>query len=140
MIPLIIPRNRTGKDGTFGELQDDKGDHLFFTVEPEWLNNTPFKSCVPPGWYDTEWYDSPKHGYSLQLINVLDDRKYCQVHSANWFFQLLGCIALGSSIRSIWSKEKEEYLMGVSSSRASIKAFNEKYGGKKIRLIIENRF
>lgn len=140
MIYLRIIRSRTGKTGTFGEAQDDKGNHLFFTVEREWLNNVPFKSCVPPGWYDTEWYQSPKHGYVLQLKNVLDKREYCQYHIANWFYQVEGCTGLGKGIKALWDKKKKKTTMGVSSSGKALKEFTKKYGGKKIRLIIENRF
>lgn len=144
MVALIIfrlVRFRTGKDGTFGELQDSFGNHLFFTVERPWLDNAPNVSCVPPGWYDTEWHDSPSHGKdTLQLLNVLDDREYCQFHSANWAYQLRGCIALGESIAPILSREKGKKIMGVSASRNSIKALKAQFKGQKVRVIVENRF
>lgn len=140
MINLILKRFRTGQDGTFGELQTTDGRHLFFTVECSWLDNKAFESCVPPGWYDTEWVNSPSHGYCLELENVLDNRKYCQFHSANWAYQLQGCIALGISITLIKSIKKGKKIMGVSSSRTAIKDFNEHYGNKEIRLKIHNLF
>lgn len=141
MTKLYLRRSSTDPDGTFGSLQDELGNHLYSTVEPQWLDNQPNISCVPPGWYDTEWYDSPSHGKdTLQLVNVLGGREYCQVHSANWAHQLRGCIALGQRIAMIYCKAKGKEIKGVTSSRATVAEFRKKYQGKKVRLIIENNF
>lgn len=140
MITLYLKRFKTGNDGTFGELQNQIGGHLFYTVECPWKNNIPFKSCIPPGWHDTKWRESPKRGYVLEFKNVLDGRKYCQIHSANWAYQLQGCIALGSGLRKISSKSKNDEIMGVSSSRNSMAEFIRIYENEEIRIIIENLF
>lgn len=66
----------------------------FATIELPWKNNLHQISCIPPGVYQTEWYDSPRHGRVLRLKDV-PDRSQIEVHSANLAMQLLGCIALG---------------------------------------------
>ena len=46
---MILTRFTSTDHGTFGKLY--VGDKTFFTVEKPWLNNTPFKSCIPSGEY-----------------------------------------------------------------------------------------
>jgi len=50
--------------GTFGELKLWNDMELVFTaytVERPWLNNTPFKSCIPAGNYILEMHASEKY-------------------------------------------------------------------------------
>ncbi len=76
-----------------------------YTLELPWRNNAADQSCVPAGTYDLIPYFSPKHqAWTWCLENpslgVTADgrhgtRSRCEIHSANWAPQLLGCIALG---------------------------------------------
>jgi Family of unknown function (DUF5675) len=94
---------------TTGELT--AGDRLFFTIEQPWRNNAPMTSCVPAGMYFLVPYNSPTHGPTWCLRNVVlgvmgcdvltsaqiavGMRNMIEIHSANWAEQLEGCIALG---------------------------------------------
>jgi hypothetical protein len=80
------------------------GSLTFFSIELPWRDNEAGESCVPEGMYDLIPYFSPKHGSTWCLQNpalgVTADgaggtRSRCEIHSANWAEQLLGCIALG---------------------------------------------
>lgn len=77
-----------------------------YTLELPYVDNLIDRSCVPLGTYELIPYDSPKHGPTWCLHNpalniysgpVIPEggRAYCEIHSANWADQLLGCIAVG---------------------------------------------
>lgn len=81
-------------------------DAAYFTIEQPWNYNIKDRSCVPPGVYELIPYQSPAHGPTWCLHNPGQNiygrgavpnggRTYCEIHSANWAAQLLGCIALG---------------------------------------------
>ncbi|TMO16740.1 hypothetical protein CWB59_12540 [Pseudoalteromonas sp. S326] len=105
---LVLKRFPTpnGIFGTFGELYDEKGEFICFTVEREWNNNKPYVSCVPCGLYDLEPHESPNHGtcYALQQKNLgvtiygPSQRTHILIHIANKATELAGCIAPGKSL------------------------------------------
>lgn len=88
-------------EGTFGTLT--MGDFTCYTVERQWLDNTPSLSCIPTGDYYAEWHDSPKFGASLIIYGGSVSkgpthgflRSGILIHPANWSDQLQGCIGLG---------------------------------------------
>lgn len=92
--------------GTFGILTVD--GESFYTVEQDWENNEPFKSCIPNGEYKLLPHDSPKYGSCFIIENeALNVSKYkkdgvkrygCLIHPANKASQLQGCVAPGVSI------------------------------------------
>lgn len=97
----------------FGKLST--GTFECYTVENLELS-------ISPGQYKFFWRkDSPAHGqvYEAELV---PGRTNIQIHSANWAFQLLGCIALGRSIQdialSVGGKQR-----GVTSSKDAIAGF-----------------
>lgn len=104
MTDLSLTRDGCGKEATTGVLTAYA--HAFYSIELPWLNNIKGQSCVPVGKYDLIPYNSPTHGPTWCLhnpdLNVYgtgivpkDGRDHCELHSANWARQLLGCIALG---------------------------------------------
>ena len=92
--------------GTLGKLYI--GDEVFPTIEQDWENNEPYKSCVPNGEYYLWAYNSPKYGdcYIIEneSLNVAKYKKNnikrfgCLIHPANKASQLQGCIAPGMKI------------------------------------------
>lgn len=86
---------------TFGELTDDDGKHVCFTIELPWLYNHPMKSCVPTGTYQVNTYFSPSHGFNVWRLADVADRSEIEIHPANFASQLLGCIGVGSAIDEI---------------------------------------
>lgn len=101
MIDLILIRTKSLVNGMCGYCDLPTGERLY-SIEPPWKDNIPDQSCVPPGIYTLMPYNSPTHGPTWYLQNADDTiggkgamRSYCELHSANWARQLLGCIAFG---------------------------------------------
>lgn len=103
-------KSRQIADSTVGELYLKRPTRnikpFAFTMEREWLNNTPSQSCIPNGTYTLEWHDSPRYGRRLHVVSdVLGVgiheglRTHILLHPANWAHQLEGCIAIGESFR-----------------------------------------
>ena len=95
-------------NGTFGKWYDDDGEFICYSLERPWLDNKPFKSCVPEGQYGLVSYVSDKFGETYALVNhdlevsIYKDEDIARyailIHSANWVFQLQGCIAPGTDL------------------------------------------
>ena len=71
-------------------------------------------SCIPKGIYQAQKHFSPKNGDCISILNV-KGRTSIQIHSANWLHQILGCIAIGESL-----KNSSKGMM-VTDSRNTIK-------------------
>jgi len=113
------------------------------TVEKPWLDNKPYKSCVPAGEYELVEHQSPSKnkwcgGRVLVLKNLLWGvgvfpgealRNMCQMHSANFPIELEGCIGPGLAFHS----EK----WGVVSSRKACKLIFNYFDKGFNRLVIE---
>jgi len=116
---IVLERFCDSEDmGVFGRILID-GQHLCYTVEQPWRDNTPYKSCVPAGDYDLVAYTSPKYGKTFALQNHALDvgvfegsakRFACLIHSANLASQLQGCIAAGEKLHHL----HEEWSVGMS--------------------------
>jgi len=67
------------------------------SLERGWQHNLSNISCIPLGIYEVvlEW--SPKFRKRLWEIKGVPGRAECKFHSANYWKQLNGCIALGRS-------------------------------------------
>lgn len=110
--------------GTLGELSVD--GKKWKTIELPWKDNKNNVSCIPAGTYKVTWQYSPKHGLCYELVDV-PKRTDVQIHSANFAgdtdkgykAELLGCIALGKT------HDKINGQMGVTSSKISVKEFND---------------
>lgn len=96
MRSATLTRISSGAEGTFGNLITDNGMSLV-TLELPWQNDAPNISCIPPGNYLVKWTSHPLHGWVYQVENVLG-RSAILIHSANIPEQLLGCIAVGTSV------------------------------------------
>jgi hypothetical protein len=103
MLKLLL-KTHSFIHGTFGELTNaTTGEHVCFTVECPWLNNTPNQSCVMPGIYELQAHVSPRFGPCLIIsapsLGVTKQgpslRTHCLFHAANYASQLEGCIAPG---------------------------------------------
>lgn len=105
---LTLTRTELAPDHTLGRLTIEGASGAFFTMEQPWAGNRPFHSCVPPGRYTLEPHDTPKHPQVWALVNpgllIFHElpanappgaRAACLMHSANWAFELEGCIAPG---------------------------------------------
>lgn len=105
----VYTLTRTQSDAihTAGQLTGPLLDRSIFTIEREWNNNRIGDSCVPPGSYLVERYMAPSFGSCWILSNrSLGVAKFPEpgiprsailIHSANFAFQLRGCIAPGAT-------------------------------------------
>ena len=82
------------------------------TLELSWKNNKRSVSCIPRGEYLVTARFSAKHGEHF-LINEVEGREYVLIHSANYHYQLRGCIAVGKTYADI-DKDGE---IDITSSR-----------------------
>jgi hypothetical protein len=102
---VTLTRRETGPDGTFGDvsLNDGMLVTVLQTMERPWAGNEKDVSCIlpEPGGaaiiYPALHLFSPAHGNCYHLQRV-QGRTEVEMHSANVFQQLKGCIALGRAV------------------------------------------
>lgn len=94
---------------SLGILTALNADMMFIckTLELAWKDNKPNVSCIPPGVYECKYTRSNRlsqlKGKDVLTYEVLGvkNRSGIRIHSANYFYQLHGCIALGSAHKDI---------------------------------------
>ena len=109
---MNLTRLESGDGGTFGTLTLD-GVGPFVTVERPPTGDHP---CIPAGTYKWSKFISPHNGPCLLL--EVPGRSMIEMHSANYYTQLLGCIAPGSA----FAQFTEVGLKGVINSKATLAA------------------
>lgn len=129
----VLTRERFTDEGVFGTLT--AGPLQLCTLELPWRDSDgdgigdPQKSCITPGTYELEWYNSPSKGWCYLVKNV-KQRSNILIHSANfagdvdkgWQSQLLGCIALGLN-EGVMPNDKGRAQHVVTSSKAACQKF-----------------
>jgi hypothetical protein len=102
---VTISRNSGNTKQSLGILQTDGFECK--TLELADMNNKPRISCIPADTYIVKWTKSSlfssvagKDVFTYEVQKV-PKRGGIRMHSANFFKQLLGCIALGSSLKDI---------------------------------------
>lgn len=121
MRKVLLTRNETGPDGTFGRIATD-GMFEAATLELPWSNNKPNMSCIPAGVYRCALVDSPRHGRVYEVRGV-SGRDHILIHPANWIRQLLGCIAIGRAEGMVHDKVRGGEFRGIMSSRDATLGF-----------------
>lgn len=118
--------------GSFGEI--DTGKYKYKTLERPIAGDHP---CIPIalGGYDVDWTDTHPHHNPCYEIMRVPGRTAILIHTANWYQELLGCIALGMEIKEIDGKYGKQ--LGVSGSGVALKAFLEDMKRQNFRLIIK---
>lgn len=127
-------------DGTFGRVSINNGEWTCLSGELPDRDNHPKAGRIPAGEYVCKWIDSPLHGMCYQVMDV-PNRSMIEIHSANWmgditqgkFSQLLGCIALGTTI-GILDIHPGQYALLKSS--ITVQEFNRRMGGEDFKLVI----
>lgn len=125
--------------GVFGRLVF--GSFRAFTVERPWADNKARESCIPDGEYSMQWYNSPKFGQTWALIGDTVSlfpaagkaRSAILIHKGNTMDDLLGCIALGSTLGTVNGK------WAVLNSTVTVNSFLEATKGKQLKLVITPR-
>lgn len=102
-------------------------------LERGWQENKKGVSCIPAGEYEVIWEYSPRFKTHLWEIYGVPNRSECKFHSANYFYQLNGCIAPGRRPKHLNS---DGYL-DVTGSRNALNDFHQALKGEtKATLII----
>ena len=124
--------------GTFGVLLVD-GQKFAVTCEQPWNDNAHGASCIPVGDYELHPYDSAAHGQTVVFHNPalniygtpadipagVNGRSLCEIHSANWPFQLRGCVAVGSQVTTMPPNGR-----GVTSSVVTLHMLMQHWGNR----------
>ena len=107
--------------GTYSNIRID--DYECKAVERPWLNNLPFKSCIPCGEYPAFIRFSPDRQANIIELKDVPGRTVIQIHIANLACQLHGCIAPGLDHTKLQIKYKGNWTdgLGVSSSGVAFK-------------------
>ena len=111
---------------------DNKEIFVCRTLELPWKDNKSEISCIPDGDYNCTWNLSPAFGFDTYLVQGVPDRLGIRIHSANYFSQLKGCIALGDSHKDI----NLDGNLDVIHSGATVDYFNELMGHEDFLLKI----
>lgn len=123
-----IKRISSDSNQTIGVLEAYRNGSKFTckTLELPYKSNMAYTSCIPKGEYIVEYtFSFGKLGWTYEIKNV-KNRSGIRIHSANYYYQLKGCISLGESLIDINNDGK----MDTSNSRATIGSF-ENFMGKK---------
>jgi len=126
---------------TLGTLTTMNGSELWVckTLELAWNKNISNESCIPTGIFLCKWTRSNRLSkaaghdvYTYEVLNV-PNRSGIRIHSANFFYQLLGCIALGDAHKDI----NADGNLDVIHSGATVGKFNAIMGGHDFTLFID---
>lgn len=132
---VVITRKQSSDIQTLGNLVASRDGVTFEckTLELADLNNMPNVSCIPPGTYKVVYTFSPKFmKYTYEVLKV-PNRAGIRIHSANFFHEINGCIALGSNLVDI----NKDGQLDTINSRQVIKAFEAVMKKKSFTLRIE---
>lgn len=131
---VFIVREKSDSKQTLGYLEAMNGDMSFScrTLELPWLKNEKNISCIPKGTYDVVWTFSPKFlKYTYEIVGV-PNRTGIRIHSASYYHQLNGCVALGNNVQDL-NKDGEK---DVINSKITVDAFNSFMGKKSFKITI----
>lgn len=110
------------------------------TLELPWKLNQNNISCIPTGIYTCIWTRSNRlstlAGYDVFTYELsgVQGRLGIRIHSANYFYQLLGCIALGDTLKDI----NLDGQLDVIHSGATVDKFNTLMNKENFELRITN--
>lgn len=97
---MYFPHRRFYQDErqTLGTLL--VGSRTIFTIEPPWVQNQPFQSCIPEGDY---WFEHVNIGTEEDpkmrvRLHDVPGRCFINMEVANYATQLHGCIGAGLGV------------------------------------------
>ena len=101
MASMNLIRYESTSNGTFGIMSLNGFE--FHTVEKPWLNNEPFKSCIPAGTYTLTPFTRDNGDHVLALsggsVSISQDPRFKRyavlIHPGNWQHDVVGGIAPG---------------------------------------------
>ena len=135
MKEVIVIRDYMDNEQTLGRLyvRDEQGCIIFQceSLERAYKDNKKRVSSIPEGTYPLmlEW--SNRFKKDLWEIYNVPNRSECKIHSANYWFQLNGCIALGINRKDI----NNDGYADVTSSRKAMAEFHKAMQGERVSSI-----
>ncbi len=123
---FYLKRISSYRDGTFGVLLDG---HVPFalTLEPPWVDNQPYKSCIPNGEYLCKRINSPKFGDTFEITDVTG-RTHIVFHKGNYGRYSLhqtsdtqGCVLVGEQFAAF-----TPHKAALAASRAGFLEFMDR--------------
>lgn len=93
MTVVVLLRNRSDKNGTFGVLYVN-GKAEAVTCEDPWNMNLRNKSCIPEGKYRCVPHSGPKYSNVWEITNV-PNRSAILIHHGNTIADTQGCVLVG---------------------------------------------
>jgi len=131
---VSIKRNKSTSKQTLGTLTAKNGAATFScnTLELPDLQNKSNVSCIPKGKYECKYTYSPKFKKNTYEVTKVPTRSGIRIHSANYYSDLLGCIALGSGLSDL----NKDGSLDVINSRNTITLFEEFMQRKDFSLVI----
>ena len=116
---LLLERYYYGELQTLGKLfllnNENEIVASYDSLELPYKDNIKRISCIPKGDYTAIRHNSPKHGPSLWLQDV-PNRNEILIHKGNFYFDILGCVLIGSDLRDI----NGDGLLDVVNSKNSV--------------------
>ncbi len=126
-------QNKTQTLGIVTVLIDGQPKYACISLERGWRNNQNNISCVPKGEYGLKLEYSPRFKKMLWELKGVPNRTEAKFHSANYWNELNGCIALGIKSADI----NADNFLDVIKSRFAMGLFHESLEGlKEAKLII----
>lgn len=120
---VLIYRFKTDLNQTTGVciVLNEYNEPIFSSISLErgWQENKSRVSCIPEGEYNLVYEYSDRFKEKLWEIKGVPGRSECKFHSANYWNQLNGCIALGVSPKDI----NNDGYIDVTSSRNTLDKF-----------------
>tara|TARA_R110000803_G_scaffold10007_7_gene31115 strand:- start:2783 stop:3193 length:411 start_codon:yes stop_codon:yes gene_type:complete len=124
------------KKQTLGECAiTENGKDIFLSKSLERADNNNQRniSCIPSGEYLCVLEYSNKFDCDLWEIKGVPNRSECKFHSANYWHDLNGCVALGSKFMDI----NNDGFRDVLNSKKTMKKFHKVLEGlKEVQLIV----
>lgn len=119
---------------------DEKEHPLFSSVSLErgWMNNYPNISCYPIGEYWLVYEYSNKFKCMLWEIYGIERRSECKFHSANFWWQLNGCNALGLRFKDM----NRDGFKDITYSKNTMQQFHQAlkpYQNQRVKLIVTGK-
>lgn len=133
---VTIKRYKTTDNYTLGECYVNNC-YLGKSLERGWQDNKSNISCVPEGEYPLKLEYSNRFNKDLWELKDVPNRSECKFHSANYWYQLEGCITLGNKVGDI----NNDGYPDVINSRDTMEIFSNRLSNSKdAKLIIINKY
>lgn len=117
MKTIILTRTEDNGVQATGNIRSSDGFFGRFTLERPWKGNKPNISCIPPGEYLVQWTFSWKlMRRTFQVMNV-PSRSGIRIHPGNYFFDIEGCILLGSGYLDMNHDGKKDIINSKKTTR-----------------------